>query len=149
MRVGRRVLIRYLLFQIPDLVLLGLALATAVHWWELSNAVAYSLFGLWVLKDILMFPVMRVAYEQGNSATDRLTGASATACETLSPTGYVKVGSELWKAEIVAGVESVPAGAAVRVVNLEGLTLRVEPLAEGVAEGVADGAVDPSEAPTS
>lgn len=134
MRLGRRVVVRYALFQIPDLILLGLALTIAVRWWELSHAVAYTLFGFWLLKDILMFPVMRVAYEQGGSASDRLTGASGIAREALDPMGYVLVGSELWNAEVVAGAGPVSAGSAVRVVNLRGLTLLVEPLFDPLVE---------------
>jgi membrane-bound ClpP family serine protease len=125
-----RVLVRYSLFQIPDLVLLAVALTIAVQWWGLSNAAAYTLFGLWLLKDILMFPVMRVAYERGSSKSDRLTGASGIAREVLDPMGYVMVGSELWNAEVAAGGEPVAAGKAVRVVNLRGLTLLVEPIEE-------------------
>jgi membrane-bound ClpP family serine protease len=138
MRPSRRILLRYTLFQIPDLVLLGLALAIAVHWWELSNTVAYSLFGLWLLKDILMFPVMRVAYEPGAGAHDRLTGATGIAREVLDPMGYVMIGSELWNAEVVADAEPISAGSAVRVVNLRGLTLLVEPVVEPVVEPLVE-----------
>ncbi len=138
MRPLRRVLIRYTLFQIPDLILLGLALASAVQWWELSNAVAFTLFGLWLLKDILMFPVMRVAYEQGGSANDRLTGALGIARESLDPIGYVMVGPELWKAEVAAGAEPVSAGTKVRILELRGLTLLVEELVEELVEGLVE-----------
>lgn len=128
MRSDRRVLIRYTLFQIPDLILLGLALAIAVQWWDIPSALAYTLFGLWLLKDILLFPVMRVAYAQGGPANDRLTGALGIARETLDPTGYIMVGSELWRAELAVGAESVSAGTEVRVVKIQGLTLLVEPV---------------------
>ncbi|MGE4608590.1 MAG: NfeD family protein [Myxococcota bacterium] len=128
MRSDRRVLIRYTLFQIPDLILLGLALAIAVQWWDIPSALAYTLFGLWLLKDILLFPVMRVAYAQGGPANDRLTGALGIAREALDPTGYVMVGSELWRAELTVGAESVSAGTEVRVVKIQGLTLLVEPV---------------------
>lgn len=128
MRSDRRVLIRYTLFQIPDLILLGLALAIAVQWWDIPSALAYTLFGLWLLKDILLFPVMRVVYAQGGPANDRLTGALGIAREALDPTGYVMVGSELWRAELAVGAESVSAGTEVRVVKIQGLTLLVEPV---------------------
>ncbi len=140
MRLGRRVLVRYTLYQIPDLILLGLALVIAVRWWEVSNEVACTLFALWVLKDILMFPVMRVGYEQGGSPSDRLRGAVGISREALEPMGYVMVGSELWNAEVIAGAGPVSAGSAVRVVNLQGLTLLVEPVVEP--------SVDPPETPT-
>jgi membrane-bound ClpP family serine protease len=135
MQSTRRVLLRYALFQIPDLILLGLALTVAVRWWELSNAVAYTLFGIWVVKDIAMFPVMRVAYANGGSH-DRLTGASGVAREILDPGGYVRVGSELWKARVFPEREPVPAGTAIRVIELQGLELIVEPVDDPAAEPV-------------
>jgi len=133
-RADHRVVIRYFLFQIPDLILLALALAIAVRWWDLSYPIAFTLFGMWLVKDIVMFPVMRVAYEQGDSVSDRLTGALGTAREEVNPTGYVMVGSELWSAELAAGAEPVAAGACVRVVRLQGLTLLVEPATAPRAE---------------
>ena len=65
--------LRYTLFQIPNLILLGLGLAAAVRWWGLPVPTAYLIVGLWVVKDIVVFPFMRVAYESsGSSPADRL-----------------------------------------------------------------------------
>jgi membrane-bound ClpP family serine protease len=122
-----RALARYTLFQIPDLILLGLALAAAVRWWELSVFVAYVLFGLWIVKDIAMFPILRVAYQtDGASAADRLDGALGVVTRPLDPTGYVSVASELWSAEVPIESAPVAAGSSVRVVGIRGLTLLVE-----------------------
>ena len=122
----RRTIVRYALFQIPDLVLLGLGLLASVEWFGLSVAAAGVILGLWIVKDIAMFPVLRVAYEAAPSH-DRLSGAIGTAKQTLDPTGYISVGSESWKAELVGHRGEVPAGAEVRVVGLNGLTVLVEP----------------------
>jgi membrane-bound ClpP family serine protease len=122
-----RALTRYVLFQIPDLILLGLGLAAAVRWWELSVAAAYFLFGLWIVKDIVMFPILRVAYETGGtSVADRLDGALGVVTQSLDPTGYVNVASELWSAEAPAESAAIPVGATVRIVEIRGLTLLVE-----------------------
>ncbi len=137
-RPSRQVFVRYVLFQIPDLILLGLALAIAMRWWDLSQPVALTLFGLWLLKDVLMFPVMRVAYEQGTSASDRLAGAVGFAREEINPSGYVMVGSELWNAELAPGAEPVPAGSGVRIVELQGLTLLVETAAAPDVDSAAN-----------
>ena len=40
----------------------------------------------------------------------------------------VRLGSELWKAELVPGGETVSVGSAIRVVEVRGLTLVVEPV---------------------
>ena len=122
-----RVLARYALFQIPDLILLGLGLAAAVHWWSLPVVAAYALFALWIVKDIVMFPLLRVAYQtDGSSVADRLDGALGVVTQSLDPAGYVSVASELWSAEVPFESATVAVGSTVRVVGIRGLTLLVE-----------------------
>ena len=127
MSAERRVLARYTLFQIPDLILMGLGLAAAVHWWKLPVVAAYALFGLWIVKDIVMFPILRAAYQtDGRSAADRLDGAHGVVTQVLNPTGYVTVASELWRAEVSIDRATVAIGSTVRIVGIRGLTLLVE-----------------------
>ncbi len=122
-----RGLARYALFQIPDLILLGLGLVAAVRWWELPVPAAYALFGLWIVKDIVMFPLLRVAYQTGGSSVaDRLGDALGVVTRPLDPTGYVSVASELWSAEVPSESAPVAVGSTVRVVGIRGLTLLVE-----------------------
>ena len=124
-----RTIIRYTLFQIPDLILLSLGLAAAVRWWDLSVLVAYGLVALWIAKDVIMYPIVRVAYESGGSSgVDGILGALGVVAQPFAPSGYVKLGSELWKAELVPGAETVAVGSAIRVVEVRGLTLVVEPV---------------------
>ena len=61
----RWVPLRYALFQIPDLVLLGLALSAAVRWWGLPVDAAWWIVAFWVVKDIVLYPMMRIAYQSG------------------------------------------------------------------------------------
>lgn len=122
-----RVLARYLAFQIPSWLLVGLGLAAAVRWWSLGMPVAGLLLALFVTKDLVMFPFVRKAYEPSSgSAADALVGRLAVANDPLAPSGYVRVGSELWAAELRDGGEA-PAGFALRVAEVRGLTLIVEP----------------------
>ena len=122
-----RGLARYALFQIPDLILLGLGLVAAVRWWELPVFAAYTLFGLWIVKDIVMYPLLRVAYQTGGSSVaDRLGDAIGVVTRPLDPTGYVSVASELWIAEVPSESAPVAVGSRVRVVDIRGLTLLVE-----------------------
>jgi membrane-bound ClpP family serine protease len=138
-RRERWVLVRYTLFQIPDVILLGLALAAAVRWWGLPEVTAFWILGFWVVKDIALYPLMRIAYQTGDrGASDRLTGGIAEVRQTLDPSGWVLIGGERWAAELAAGLESVAVGARVRVVSVRGLTLVVEsvptmPMAAGPA----------------
>jgi membrane protein implicated in regulation of membrane protease activity len=122
-----RVLARYTLFQIPDLILLGLGLAAAVRWWQLPVVSAYVLLGLWIVKDIVLFPLLRVAYQtDGSSVADRLDGALGVVTQSLDPTGYVTVGSESWSAEVPTEGDTIAVGSTVRIVGIRGLTLLVE-----------------------
>jgi membrane protein implicated in regulation of membrane protease activity len=110
-------------------------LAAAVAWWDLPRTAAALLFGVWVLKDLALFPVLRIAYEpRSGGGFAELAGARAIAREPLAPLGYVRIGGELWRAEAASGF--VPRGAPVRVVAVRGLTLVVEPEAgEGEQPG--------------
>ena len=123
---------KYALFQIPGLVLLGFALLGAVRWLDMSHPVAWGILVFWLLKDVAMFPFVRVAYESASTGgAHALVGARGIAKQVLSPRGYVQVGSESWKAEVAREHAPLPEGAAVRVLSVQGLTLLVEPESSG------------------
>jgi len=116
------------LLQIPGWILVGGLLALGVRWWGLSLRLALALFGVWLLKDAVLFPFLRVAYEPGGGGgADALVGARGIASQSLDPRGYVRVGAELWRAEVADGARPIPRGGGVRVRNVRGLTLEVEP----------------------
>jgi membrane protein implicated in regulation of membrane protease activity len=56
-------------------------------------------------------------------------GQRVLAEEGLAPDGYVRIGAELWRAELAGG--SAARGAVLRVVAVRGLTLVVEPEERG------------------
>jgi membrane protein implicated in regulation of membrane protease activity len=121
---------KYALLQLPGFLLVALLLAGAVRWWGISTHVALCLLALWVLKDIALFPLLRVAYEPsgGQGGAEALVGARGVAKGPLAPTGYVLVGAEHWRAELASGDgETIPSGAPVRVRAVRGLTLIVDP----------------------
>ena len=122
------VLARYLLLELPGWVLVALVLSLLVRYWELAPKTAWLLFGLWVAKDFALYPALRIAYEDGSTnGTDALVGSVGTVREPLTPRGWVRVGSELWRAEIAGGGEPIDVGATVRVVAVRDMTLHVEP----------------------
>jgi membrane protein implicated in regulation of membrane protease activity len=125
-----RVFARYLVLQIPGQFIAAVTLVMLVRWTELTPMLAGLLFVLWVIKDLAMFPVTRIAYEPqgGSQGAEALLGALGVAQEDLAPeqTGYVRVGAELWRAQLCGG-ESVAKGATVRVTEVRDLTLQVEP----------------------
>ena len=124
----RVVFARYLAFEIPGWLLAGGVLWALIEWWDLAPRTALLLFALWVAKDLLLFPVLRIAYEpQSGGGADALIGARGTATQHLDPAGYVRIGAELWRARLAGGHDALPIGAAVRVCEVRGLELIVEP----------------------
>ena len=128
-RSKARVFGRYFLLQIPGMFAAGVTLTFLVRWEQLTPALAGGLFGLWLLKDLLMFPVTRIAYETGGGhhGKEAMVGATGVAQAAIAPdaTGYVRVGAELWRARSTEGVP-IQAGDAVRVLEVHDLTLHVE-----------------------
>ncbi len=126
-RSKSRTIARYTLFQIPVLILLSLGLGAAVRWWDLPVLVAFGLVAAWIAKDVIMYPILCVAYQSGGSGgVYEIHGALGVVVQPLAPSGYVRLGSELWRAELVTNSGSVSVGSAIRVVEVRGLTLLVE-----------------------
>ncbi len=123
-----RVLAKYVLLQVPGWCIVGLALAGLARWEKLAPGTALVLFALWVAKDFLLYPLVRGAYGPGPgaSATPAL-GARAVAEQGLAPDGWVRLGAELWRAELRGGSGRVAPRSVVRVVAVIGMTLIVDP----------------------
>jgi membrane protein implicated in regulation of membrane protease activity len=104
------------------------AILAGVRFEIVSEAWAGILCGGWILKEIVLFPFVRSAYETSDpNATSNLIGKLAVVTKRLEPRGTVRLGPELWGARIAAGLEPVETGARVCVKSVEGLTLHVEP----------------------
>ncbi|MFQ5803158.1 MAG: NfeD family protein [Candidatus Methylomirabilales bacterium] len=123
-----RPLTKYLLIQIPGWILVGLVLSLIRGWVDLPLWAAIGLFLLWVIKDLVMFPFVRPAFEAGaKTGVDRLIGVQGIAEQRLAPSGYIRVGGELWRAEALETDEPIPQGSRVRVQGVRGLTLLIQP----------------------
>ena len=126
-RTPLRTFFRYLAFQIPGMLGVLLVLAVAGQIYEWSGEVLAGLFGAWVVKDLAMYPLVRGSYELRDAEPSRaLIGRRARAEQALSPEGYVRMGSELWRARLVTGGAVAP-GDEVQVVSVVAVTLVVEP----------------------
>lgn len=124
---GRSPFLKYVLLELPGWALAAGLLGFFVWRESLSLPVAALLFALWVGKDFALYPLLRSAYEDGRpDGAGGLVGALGTARERLDPEGYVRVGSELWRAVVSREQAPVEAGAPVRVLEVHDLTLRVE-----------------------
>jgi len=126
--------VRYAVSQIPGWLLIALLLFGLVHFLGLSPAAAGLGLALWMLKDALLYPLLRRSYElHPHVPAEHLLGASAIAQEDLAPEGYVRVGSELWRARLRDPGARVAVGAALRVREARNLVLVVEPESDGGA----------------
>ena len=123
----KRTFVRYVVLETPGWVLAG-----GLAWWLAEKnvvppwvaALGWSLF---VLKDFALYPWLRDAYAAGDpNAAALLVGRIGLARERIDPSGYVRVGAELWRAELAPGCAAVDTGASVRVSAVRGLTLIVE-----------------------
>ena len=121
---------RYTAFQVPGWVLAG-----AAGWWlhtslDVPVWAAAGILVAWVVKDMALYPLLRTAYEVNEAPpVERLIGARGVPIEPLAPSGYVRIGNELWRAE-TAGSARIEPGAPVEVIGARGLVLSVRPAAE-------------------
>src|SRR5262245_23983457 len=127
MPLWKRTFVRYVALETPGWVLAGW-----LAWWLAEKGVvppwvAALGWSLFVLKDFALYPWLRDAYAAGDpNAAALLVGRIGLARERIDPSGYVRVGAELWRAELAPGCSAVDAGASVRVLAVRGLTLIVE-----------------------
>jgi membrane protein implicated in regulation of membrane protease activity len=122
-----RVLLKYILLQLPLIVLLPLFLFFIRQWVAIPVWIIWGLVALVVIKDIIMFPRVWRSYDQSHPGKGIfIVGRQGTATERLAPTGYIQVRSELWRAEVIEGGGPIEKGERVRVTAIEGLTLLVQ-----------------------
>ena len=125
---SHRTIGKYILFQLPELSVVCVLAIGARSWVGLPDWAAAGIIALWVIKDVVMFPFVRIAYQPGSEGgATRMVGARGTAQDALQPSGYVRISAELWRAELQPGSAPVEPGDRVRVLSVHGLTLVVEP----------------------
>ena len=127
-RWSRRVVIKYSLLQLPALVFLALILHLIRLWVQMPAWLIWGMIGLWVVKDVVLFPFVWRSYDQNRLAdVNSMVGLHGIAKNSLTPSGYVEVHGELWRAEVMQGSPFVESGGGVRVKEIRGLTLIVQP----------------------
>ena len=129
-----RAAMKYLILQLPGAVFFVIALTLIRRWVNLPAWLFWGLIVLWVGVDVVLFPFVRKAYEpQGGE--NPIIGALGVVENRLSPSGFVRIGGERWKAHVLEGSMPIDQGEPVRVSAIEGLTLIVERAAERPEEG--------------
>lgn len=122
-----RTLLKYVLIQIPDFALLVVILFLLEKWIDLSLWLAGSIVVLWIIKDILLYPLLRRSYAGCSSKDHPMIGERGIARDRLDPSGYVWVRGELWRAEAANNSGPIEEGEALTVQHARGLTLQVVP----------------------
>jgi membrane-bound ClpP family serine protease len=121
-----RVVIRYFLLQLPGQAAFILILLLLRHYVEIPADLAWVLIGLWVGKDIFLFPFVWRFYEP-DLYPDRLkmVGRAGTALTRLAPDGFVQVRGERWQAAAAEGQAPIARGEKICVEAIAGLKLTV------------------------
>ncbi|MBN1974756.1 MAG: NfeD family protein [Sedimentisphaerales bacterium] len=123
----QKALIKYILLQIPELVVLIIALALINRFITIPTWLMITIIVIWIGKDIALFPKVWKSYVSDNpSPMEQLIGMNGIAMDSLNPDGYVKVKGELWKAEIRDLEFPLKEGDEIKVSDVEGMTLIVK-----------------------
>lgn len=117
---------RYILVQIPGWFAISLLLVWCVALQWLSISVAISLMAIWIIKDALLYPLCRIAFQTGPpTGAKALVGKKAEVVTTLSPDGQVKIDGERWQATSADG-ETINAGQLIRIIDSDEMKLIVK-----------------------
>ena len=126
-----RIVIKYILLQLPGQAAFILILLLVRQWLEAPAYLMWGLLGFWVGKDIFLFPFLWRFYDP-NQYPDRfrMVGRKGFALTSLNPDGYVLVQGERWQAGIYGENAFIKKGEAICVEAIEGLELAVRPCPE-------------------
>jgi membrane protein implicated in regulation of membrane protease activity len=117
------------LLQIPAWTIVAMILVGLLHWEILPPWAAALIFVAWMVKDILLYPVFRSAYDaEERTGLQALVGVKGVAESDLKPDGFVRVRGELWRAVANPNNKIILSGTRVEIVSAEGMKLRVRAL---------------------
>ena len=126
-----KVIIRYTLLQIPELLLIIIGLHLIQIWIDLTDWLFWVIILVMVIKDIILFPFLWRAYDWDNPKNrNSLLGVRGIARERLTPNGYIFINGELWMAETTDKGIIIEKDDHVIVTGVQGLTLIVQPTEE-------------------
>ena len=126
-QIPKPIYLRYILLNIPGLAAVILILIIIQHWIILPAWLFWSIIGFWIIKDVVLFPVVWRAYDWERPGRSwSMVGEYGVAKDRLGPSGYVKIRGELWRAEKLGDGPPIEAGRPIQVIKMEGLTLFVK-----------------------
>ena len=117
---------KYLLLQIPGWIIATIILWSAQQWLAASPWIVSVGVSAWILKDLVLYPLVRTAYESDvKTGIEQLIGDRGVVQNELAPRGKVRVRGELWSAEIASGSQPLAQGEPVLILGAQGITLIV------------------------
>ena len=119
---------RYWLAQLPGWILAALVLGAAWRFFGLPGWAVLAGLALFVVKDVALYPLSRRALESPpHTGSGALLGARGVTQDGLSGggEGRVRIGAEVWRAELCDGAGPLAAGSRVRVEAVRGLVVHV------------------------
>jgi membrane protein implicated in regulation of membrane protease activity len=100
----KKIILKYILFQIPSFLILIVILLLLDHWYNFGYFIIAGVLILWILKDSIMFPIVWKSYETRAhkvSWQSKIINKEALVVEQINPEGYVRFNGELWKARCI------------------------------------------------
>lgn len=119
---------RYWISQVPGWGIAFVVLAMAWSFLGLPGWAALAVGALLVIKDAALYPLsMRALRSAPHSGPAALVGAQGVAAGPIDPggEGRVRIGPEVWRAQLAAGEGALADGAPVRVDDVRGLRVVV------------------------
>ncbi len=86
-------------------------------------------------KEVILFPFTWRAYDQDCSGPIHpMIGSRGIAKEQLAPSGYVLIRGEIWRAEVRGNLSPIEKGEPIKVHEIRGLMLLVQPVSASPVE---------------
>ena len=123
-KITKGTIIRYSLFQIPELAILIIVMIFVKHWITIPYKIFYGIVSAWVIKDVILFFYTWKAYIPKKD--DIMIGKRGITLERITDTGYITINGEQWSA-LNRSESPIEKGQEILVVERKGLTLFVMP----------------------
>ena len=130
-KITKGTIIRYTLFQIPELAILIIGMLLVRHWITIPLIWFCGILSIWILKDVILFFYTWRAYIPEKD--DIMIGKHGITLERILDTGYISINGEKWNARN-RSEGPIEKGQDILVVERKGLTLFVTPVGFDNAE---------------
>ena len=109
----------------------ALVLLVLRHHQMISSLGAAICFAAWVVKDWILYPWLRSAYEvSSRTGSKALIGCKGVTESHLAPEGFVRVRGELWRAVATPCDRKISTGIKVEIVDADGMKVFVRALSD-------------------